>query len=129
MLRLRDNMAAPKNNHVIAADAPRDPVLPETVVPGVPLDEVGERVDVLKIDVEGAEEAVWHGMQRLLGRNPGVTVLMEFNAARCADPAALLRDIAGRFPLLELGPAARVVPAEPAALLARGQDTMLVLRR
>jgi len=128
-LRLRDNSADPKNNHLIAPDAPRDAVLREIAVPGVPLDDLGERVDVLKIDVEGAEEAVWHGMQRLLGRSPGATMLMEFNAARCADAAALLRDIAGRFPLRELAAAARVVPVEPAALLARARDTMLVLRR
>jgi FkbM family methyltransferase len=129
MLRLRDNTADPKNNHVIAEGAPPDPVLKEIAVPATPLDDLGDRADFLKIDVEGAEEAVWSGMQRLLARNPEVTLLMEFNALRCADPAALLRDIAGRFPLRELADRAKAIPADPAALLSRERDTMLVLTR
>ncbi len=126
-LRFRGNVTDPKNGHVIAPDAPRDPVLAEFAVRGVPLDELGERADFLKMDVEGAEEAAWGGMQRLLDRSPGITILMEFNALRCADPAALLRDIAARFPLAELRADGAVAPVEAAALRARETDTMLVL--
>jgi FkbM family methyltransferase len=128
-LRFRGDAADPKNGHVVAPDAPQDPALAEYAVPGLPLDELGERADFLKMDVEGAEEAAWGGMQRLLDRSPGITLLMEFNRLRCADPAALLRDIAARFPLAELRIGGAVAPVEAAALLAREQDTMLVLRR
>jgi FkbM family methyltransferase len=37
-----------------------------------------ERIDVLKIDAEGAEMAILNGMHRLLERNPDVTLLTEF---------------------------------------------------
>lgn len=47
------------------------------------------RVDFLKIDVEGAEEAVLEGMTRILERDRPKMVL-EFNVGRCQDPAALL---------------------------------------
>jgi FkbM family methyltransferase len=119
----------PKNGHVIAEDAPADPALAETRVPGLPLDALGERADFVKIDVEGAEAAVWGGMQRLLDRNPAVTVLLEFNGRRGADAAALLRDIAGRFPLAELREDESVAPVGQEAVMAREHDTMLVLRR
>jgi FkbM family methyltransferase len=128
-LRFRDLPADPKNAHVIPAGTPRDRVLGEYEVRGVPLDEVGERVDLLKIDVEGAEAEVWSGMQRLLDRNPTVCVLLEFNPLRLTDAAALLRDIAGRFPLAELTRTGRTVPVTAETVLARPRDTMLHLTR
>lgn len=128
-LRFRGTPEEPKNGHVLPEDAPADPALPEIRVPGLPLDELGDRADFVKVDVEGAEAEVWAGMQRLLGRNPGVTVLLEFNGQRGPDPAALLRDIAGRFPLAELRLDGTVAPVAQEAVLARAQDTMLVLRR
>ena len=48
-----------------------------------------DRVDMVKIDAEGAEEAIVAGMAFTLSRHrPGV--VLEFNTGRCADPAALL---------------------------------------
>jgi FkbM family methyltransferase len=128
-LRFRDLPDDPKNAHVIPAAAPPDPVLGEYEVRGVKLDDLGERVDLLKIDVEGAEEASWAGMQRLLDRNPAATVLMEFNPLRLGDAAALLRDIAGRFPLAEVKFAGAVAPVAAETVLARQRDTMLLLQR
>ena len=128
-LRFRDLPANPKNAHVIPAGTPRDAVLGEYEVRGMPLDDVGERVDLLKIDVEGAEAEVWSGMQRLLDRNPRVELLLEFNPLRLADAPALLRDIAGRFPLAEVTWGGRHVPVSPEAVLARPYDTMLYLTR
>ena len=47
------------------------------------------RIDFIKIDVEGAEEAVIAGMLATLRRDRPLLVL-EFNAARARDPGALL---------------------------------------
>jgi FkbM family methyltransferase len=37
-----------------------------------------DRIDVIKIDAEGAEPLILRGMQRLLSRSPDVTIFMEF---------------------------------------------------
>jgi FkbM family methyltransferase len=133
VLRFRADLADPKNGRLLGLDAAEageeDEVL-EVAVPATRLDDVpAERVDLVKIDVEGAEEAVWAGMSGVLDRNPGITVLLEFNAGRSADPRAFAGEIARRFPLRELRLDGRVVAVEAAAMLDRGQDTMLVLTR
>ncbi len=57
------------------------------------------RVDFIKIDVEGAEELVWRGMQGLLDKNPHAIVVMEWNAKR-QGAERLLGQIEARFPRL-----------------------------
>ena len=37
-----------------------------------------ERVDLVKIDVEGAELQVWRGMQRIVADNPDIAIILEF---------------------------------------------------
>lgn len=54
------------------------------------------RVDFVKIDVEGAEEATIDGMAAILERDRPDLVL-EFNAGRCADPAGLLERLAALY--------------------------------
>ncbi len=52
-----------------------------------PVDEVlpaGTRVDVIKIDAEGAELDVWAGMRRVLAENYDVAVLVEFGPSHLA---------------------------------------------
>jgi FkbM family methyltransferase len=51
------------------------------------------RVDLIKIDVEGAEEDVWQGMAETLRANRGLCVILEFNAPRYEDPRSFLRTI------------------------------------
>jgi FkbM family methyltransferase len=51
-----------------------------------------KRVDFIKVDVEGAEEAVIAGLMEVLRRDRPCLVL-EFNAARCQDADALLGTI------------------------------------
>lgn len=129
MVPLRD----PKNAHLVSPGVrvPADLdgarfALHE--VPLVALDEaVPGRADFLKIDVEGAEEAVWRGMQRLIARSPDVKILMEFNPRRCADPRGMLAQMTARFPLREVTFDGRAAPCSPGALLERGEDTMLYL--
>ena len=58
-----------------------------------------EHVDLIKIDVQGAEALVVTGMMDLLKRSPGVRMLLEFcpSALRSAggDPLNLLNELTG----------------------------------
>jgi FkbM family methyltransferase len=92
-LRLIAPPDEPKNGRTLPADV--------TAIAGV--DVIGQRlatslahwdrVDFAKIDIEGAEEAAIEGFWPILERDRPELV-MEFNAARCADPAALLARLA-----------------------------------
>jgi hypothetical protein len=81
----------------------------------------------MKIDVEGAEEALWAGVQATIQRNPQIKLLLEFNAFRCQDPARMIDEIAAIFPLRQLDYDAVVRQADRAALLSSTEDTMLYL--
>ncbi len=50
-------------------------------------------VDLIKIDAEGSEEAIWPAMRRTLERNRDITVIMELSCARYADPRGFLHEI------------------------------------
>lgn len=69
-------------------------------VPTVMLDEQipeGQRVDVVKIDAEGAEPAALRGMRRLLDQNPDILIFMEFAPVHLqragTSPESLLQEI------------------------------------
>ncbi|MNI90505.1 hypothetical protein D3C73_1480330 [compost metagenome] len=51
------------------------------------------RVDFMKVDVEGAEEAMIHGAASVLERDRPAMVL-EFSPLRCHDPEKLLQYLA-----------------------------------
>jgi FkbM family methyltransferase len=89
-------------------------------------------VDFIKIDVEGAEEAIWQGMRHTLERNQSITVLMEIDCSRYACPASFLHEIqqAG-FPLRYIDYDATIQPATEEQLLTDRdrQEWMLYLRR
>jgi FkbM family methyltransferase len=90
------------------------------------------RVDLIKIDVEGAEERVWRGMQRTLADNPEIVLALELNVDRYDDPRAFLAEIeqAG-FRLRYIDIDAEVKDVDVDELLRRqvGQDWMLYLAR
>jgi FkbM family methyltransferase len=90
------------------------------------------RVDLIKIDVEGAEESVWEGMQRTIADNARLVVILEFNVERYADARAFLRMIerAG-FALRYIDFDAEVKDVTVGELLGRqvGDDWMLYLAR
>jgi FkbM family methyltransferase len=90
------------------------------------------RVDLIKIDVEGAEESVWQGMQRTIADHPGIVVLLELNVGRYDDPRSFLSLIeeAG-FRLCYIDIDAEVKDVAIDELLRRqvGQDWMLHLTR
>ncbi|GAB4385006.1 MAG: hypothetical protein Kow00121_49350 [Elainellaceae cyanobacterium] len=52
-----------------------------------------DRVDCIKIDVEGAEEAVWRGMKETVRRNPDIKLVLEFGPSRYPNPRAFLEEI------------------------------------
>ena len=88
------------------------------------------RVDVVKIDVEGAEEAVWRGMQRVLTENPEITVVLEVNAARYENPDALLGEIeSAGFGLRYIDMDGEPRRVERAAVTGTSRDWMLYLKR
>jgi FkbM family methyltransferase len=90
------------------------------------------RVDLIKIDVEGAEEDVWEGMQQTISGNPGLVLILELNVARYDDPRSLLRRIerAG-FSLRYIDVDAEIKRVSIDQLLTRqvGEDWMLYLTR
>ncbi|MES2712225.1 MAG: FkbM family methyltransferase [Pseudomonadota bacterium] len=99
-------------------------------VPAAPLDTlIPGPVDFLKIDVEGAEELVWRGMQGLIARSPNIRMLLEFNPKRCTAPSETLASIAARFPLRRLGLDGQVSACDTAAILAEAEDTILYLSK
>lgn len=133
--RLAVPVKDPKNAHLLppgeGGDEEPDPARQLVHrVSVVTLDEAIEGpVDMVKIDIEGAEGDAWRGMQRLIARSPDIGILMEFNPARCDDPEGLLQDMAARFPLREVpfdGPA-RAIGIEE--VLARREDTILYLSK
>jgi FkbM family methyltransferase len=129
--RLRLDPADPRHGRLLPPGAVtgQDGMV-EVEVPTLALDDlVPGAVDVVTIDVQGAEEAVWEGMQALLDRSPDILVLMEFSPARLGDGAGLLQAIAARFLLRELRADTRVAPVRLEAVLARPGDTRLVLTR
>jgi hypothetical protein len=67
------------------------------------LDSIAEKcgkVDLVKIDAEGAEIAIVRGMQKLIRRDKPKIVL-EFNAARYPDPDAFLESLTNAYARVE----------------------------
>jgi FkbM family methyltransferase len=90
--------------------------------------------DFIKIDTEGAEDAVWRGMDGLLRRNRPLTMFMEFTPVRYADAAGFLDIIlSAGFALhrIDYFDPQVVVPTTREAVLSAPphEDQMLVLVR
>jgi FkbM family methyltransferase len=91
--------------HLVETTGPRNADERRCRVKTVTLDSLccsggGRNIDLIKIDAEGAEEAIWRGSQELLAKCPGVRILMEFAAARHSRPSDFLdRICAAGFPL------------------------------
>jgi hypothetical protein len=86
-----------------------------------------DRVDLIKIDAEGGETAIVAGMQELLRTRPPALVL-EFNAARYADPAgflASLLQVYGSVAAIGFDSEPAPVTAETVLTTQFGEDWML----
>lgn len=129
-LCFRAAIADPKNGRLVPDASPGEasPGMIELAVETVALDDaLPGPVDFIKVDVEGAEEELWAGMQGLIARSPGIQILLEFNALRCRAPERFIESMQRRFRLRQLDEDAVIRPADPARLLARREDTMLYL--
>jgi FkbM family methyltransferase len=67
---IKANEPAPDRQQVKVATITLDDLVAELKLP---------KVDVIKIDVEGEEPAVFEGMQRTLANNPGIQIIMEYS--------------------------------------------------
>lgn len=88
----------------------------------------GPRVNLVKIDAEGAEVAIIRGMQRLIERDKPVIVL-EFNAARYAEPSQFLEGLLASYgSAQQLALDGALLPLNKAAVLDQGDldDRLLV---
>jgi FkbM family methyltransferase len=87
--------------------------------------------DLIKIDAEGSEAAIWQGMRGWFAEARPMTVLLEFAPSRYADPAAFLAQIvADGFTIAVADPEAGLQPSSAAAVAAmRADNLMLVLSR
>jgi FkbM family methyltransferase len=96
-------------------------------VPTVTLDRLcadWPRLDLVKIDAEGAEALVWEGMQESLRRFPNAAVVLELHLQR--DPPqtiGFLHEI-GRagYPLRSINYEGEVLPTDTATILAQPQE-------
>lgn len=124
----------PGGGHIQPIDAAAGSRSPAGVLHTRRLDGFAEipRADVVKIDAEASEAAIWRGMGGLIAQGRPMCVLLEFAAVRYADPGAFLDALTGAGFSLELAdPRAglrRTTRAEVLAAPAAG-DQMLVLRR
>lgn len=122
----------PKNAYLGAAS-----ILPDhlsVTIPSLRLDELdsADTIDLIKIDVEGAEEHVWSGMQGILDSGRPLTVLLEFAACRYADAGGFIdRIMSHGFSAELIDYSAGVVPTTREEILSRPGDVdqMLIFSR
>lgn len=85
--------AVPDGNTGASALARRRDDSVEIAVDVIPLDDVIERADFLKVDVEGAEILVFRGAKRLLSRADAPVVFFEMNEEFSRQFGASTRDV------------------------------------
>lgn len=127
----------PKNAHLVVPPASEDgagPAASGHLLKTRRLDSFPEIVhaDVVKIDADTAEEAIWYGMTRLLTSNRPTTIFLEFARARYAAPEAFLSEIQRTgFTLgrLDLEQGIGIVSPNDVLAAPAQVDQMLVLRR
>ena len=83
---LREN----KNDDVL-----KTKITDETLVNTTTLDALlgSEKIDLMKIDIEGSEHKMWLGSSQLRQNNPKMVIIMEFNRLRYEDAEGFVRSI------------------------------------
>jgi FkbM family methyltransferase len=95
-----------------------------------------ERVDLVKMDVEGAEPLVWRGMQRVLRENADIEIILEWSSSHFRrageDPVAFMAEIRAAgfnpFVISDDGPASHLAPL-PDGVDALEATNLLLTRR
>jgi len=88
--------------------------------------------DFIKIDVEGAEEQVWVGMEGILQRQRPLTIFLEYTSGRYHDPERFLEEILSHgFSLgrIDFSEGVQQVTRESVLAWPAHEDQMLVLSR
>lgn len=68
--------------------------------PGVALQDFEPgSIDFLRIGCAASADAIVAGLPALIDRSPGLRILLEFDADRCRDAAAMLAALGARYPL------------------------------
>lgn len=126
----------PKNGYLLPADhpLPDDHGTDSRVLRTRRLDGYAElaAVDLIKIDADTSEFAIWRGMTAVLASARSLTVVLEFARARYADPGSFVDAIvAGGFSLAEITLENGVQPTTRKAILSAPltDDVMLLLVR
>ena len=120
------------NAHLVEEAGPSEEAV---AVQSVTIDAVTQdwpKVDLIKIDVEGAEESVWRGMEETISRNRDVIVVLELNIDRYDDPRGFLGAIeSAGFALRYIDIDAEIKDVTVDRLLKEqiGDDWMLYLAR
>ena len=118
----------PKNARIV--DRPHDSIATVTVRSTTLTTSLADwaKLDFIKIDVEGAEEAALRGGADLLERTKP-SLLLEYNALRCVNPAELLTwlsEIYGDPLVLEFDSSLSPVSQEELLDRTRVEDWMLL---
>ncbi|UAB78656.1 FkbM family methyltransferase [Erythrobacter sp. SCSIO 43205] len=106
----------------------------EVKVPTARFDEIAdlEDCDFVKIDVEGAEEAVWAGMDKRIANPRPLTVILEFTPGRYGDAGAFIDTFEHQgFSLSYIHRWRGIVATSKSEILAKPGDVdqLLVLQR
>lgn len=89
-------------------------------------------LDVIKIDADTAEPAIWRGMRGIFDRGRAMTIFLEFNNARYAAPRDFLAEITAEgFSLarIDLDSGIKSCTVEEIVKVVGNQDQLLVIRR
>ena len=121
----------PKNGYIVGPEATGDNVvhLQTRRLDGYP--ELA-RADVIKIDADTSEEAIWRGMAGTLANGRPMTIFLEFNPGRYSDPSGFLETIAAAgfsIQLLDLKRGPQSVTGAEILAGSQIEDRMLALRR
>ncbi len=116
------------NGRVVNAAEAAAETVPLPTVEAVTLDETLadlSRIDVIKIDVEGAESRAWRGMQAVIARHKPILVF-EFSPSLLrhtseVEPESFLRDVSEQYDLFIISPVGTTAdtPDGVAAIVAR----------
>jgi len=134
-LRLEVQDSSPGGGRVLLPGAQRSGhTTSEVVVPVRRLDTIEHALaaEFIKIDVEGFEQQVWHGMTGILKQKKPLTIFMEFTVQRYDDPQGFLDEVlAYGFSLAIVDPfdGIRTIGRDELFAMPHNIDHMLVFRR